>query len=141
MTKIKEIGHAVLHVSDVATSSDWYCDILGVEVVIAADGLPARFLSFGRKDHDLALFESGHRSRIHRRLKRRRLEAGGRSSNATPLLRRGSRSHLRDELVGVDILHHMAQQNFRRGHGLAVISPVTLEVGMDHGALGTDAAE
>ena len=60
MTKIKEIGHAVLHVSDVATSSDWYCDILGVEVVIAADGLPARFLSFGRKDHDLALFESGH---------------------------------------------------------------------------------
>ncbi len=73
MTKIKEIGHAVLHVSDVATSSDWYCDILGVEVVIAADGLPTRFLSFGGKITISRCFESGHRSRIHRRLKRRRL--------------------------------------------------------------------
>ncbi len=53
MTKIKEIGHAVLHVSNVATSSEWYCDILGMEVVIESAGFPARFLSFGRKDHDL----------------------------------------------------------------------------------------
>lgn len=59
MTKIREIGHAVLHVSDVAASSDWYCDILGMEVVIEASGFPARFLSFGRKDHDLALFQAG----------------------------------------------------------------------------------
>ena len=58
MTQIKEIGHAVLHVSDVAASSNWYCDILGMEVVIEASGFPARFLSFGRKDHDLALFHS-----------------------------------------------------------------------------------
>ncbi len=58
MTKIKEIGHAVLHVSNVATSSEWYCDILGMEVVIESAGFPARFLSFGRKDHDLALFQS-----------------------------------------------------------------------------------
>lgn len=58
MTRIKEIGHAVLHVSDVAASSDWYCDILGMEVVIASQDFPARFLSFGRKDHDLALFQA-----------------------------------------------------------------------------------
>jgi len=59
MTKIKEIGHAVLHVSDVNASSDWYCDVLGMEVVLAPERFPARFLSFGRRDHDLALFESG----------------------------------------------------------------------------------
>jgi catechol-2,3-dioxygenase len=58
MTGIKEIGHAVLHVSDVAASSDWYCDILGMEVVIESPDFPARFLSFGRRDHDLALFQA-----------------------------------------------------------------------------------
>ncbi len=58
MTKIKEIGHAVLHVSNVAASSDWYCDILGMELVIESPQFPARFLSFGRKDHDIALFQS-----------------------------------------------------------------------------------
>lgn len=59
MTKIKEIGHAVLHVSDVSASTDWYCDVLGMEVVVAPEEFPGRFLSFGRRDHDLALFESG----------------------------------------------------------------------------------
>jgi len=72
MTKIKEIGHAVLHVSDVAASSDWYCDILGMEVVIEPASFPARFLSFGRKDHDIALFQSadiaGHGGREYNHL-------------------------------------------------------------------------
>jgi len=58
MTRIKEIGHAVLHVSDVGASSAWYCDLLGMEVVLAPPEFPARFLSFGRKDHDIALFQS-----------------------------------------------------------------------------------
>jgi catechol-2,3-dioxygenase len=58
MTRIKEIGHAVLHVSDVNASSNWYCDVLGMEVVVESPHFPARFLSFGRKDHDIALFQS-----------------------------------------------------------------------------------
>ena len=58
MTKIKEIGHAVLHVSNVDVSSDWYCDVLGMQVVVQSARFPARFLSFGRKDHDIALFQS-----------------------------------------------------------------------------------
>lgn len=51
MARIKEIGHAVLHVSDVDASSAWYYDLLGMEVVLAPPEFPARFLSFGRKDH------------------------------------------------------------------------------------------
>lgn len=72
MTRIKEIGHAVLHVSDVTASCDWYCDVLGMEVVIAPAEFPARFLSFGRRDHDIALFQSadiaGHGGREYNHL-------------------------------------------------------------------------
>ena len=58
MTKIKHIAHAVLHVSDVSACSDWYCDVLGMEIVVESPHFPARFLSFGRKDHDIALFQT-----------------------------------------------------------------------------------
>ena len=71
-TKIKEIGHAVLHVSDVAASSDWYCDVLGMQVVIASEKFRGHFLSFGNKDHDIALFENkdiaGHGGREYNHL-------------------------------------------------------------------------
>ena len=59
MAKIKEIGHAVLHVSDVEASTRWYCDVMGMEVVIEEPHMPASFLSFGKRDHDLALFQIG----------------------------------------------------------------------------------
>jgi catechol-2,3-dioxygenase len=57
MTKIKEIGHPVLHVSNVNNASDWYCDILGMQVVIAPERFAGHFVSFGRKDHDTGLFQ------------------------------------------------------------------------------------
>ena len=57
MTKIKEVAHAVLHVSDVDASSAWYCDILGMKVVIESPHFRGHFLSFGRKDHDIGLFQ------------------------------------------------------------------------------------
>lgn len=62
MASIKEIGHVVLYVSDPKASAAWYCDLLGMEIVIDAPRLHGYFLSFGRKDHDLALFpaEGGH---------------------------------------------------------------------------------
>jgi catechol-2,3-dioxygenase len=72
MTRIKEIGHAVLHVSDVDASTEWYCDLLGMEVVLGSSQFNANFLSFGRKDHDLALFHSadiaGHGGREYNHL-------------------------------------------------------------------------
>ena len=104
MTKIKEIGHAVLHVSDVAASSDWYCDVLGMEVVIASDGFPARFLSFGRKDHDLALFQSADAA-----------EHGGREYN-----------HLAFEIDG-------SLEDLKRFRRRLVDKDVTITGTVDHG--------
>ena len=58
MVKIKEIGHAVLNVRDPKVSTRWYVDVLGMEIVAEVPAIPAIFLSFGRRDHDLALFKS-----------------------------------------------------------------------------------
>ena len=58
MPKIKEIGHAVLYVSDLAAAKSWYCDILDMEVVVDSPEIPACFLSFGTRDHDIALFQA-----------------------------------------------------------------------------------
>jgi catechol 2,3-dioxygenase len=61
MTKIKKLGHVVLYVRDAMASADWYIDILGMEVVVSNSEIPAVFLSFGERDHDLALFGIGDR--------------------------------------------------------------------------------
>lgn len=62
MSAIKGIGHAVLYVSDPEASAAWYADILGMSTVIEEPRIPAIFLSFGWRDHDLALFKAppGH---------------------------------------------------------------------------------
>lgn len=57
MPRIKQLGHIVLFVSDPEASAAWYCDILGMERVTTHQGIPAVFLSFGARDHDIALFE------------------------------------------------------------------------------------
>ena len=56
MTKIRKLGHVVLFVTNPIKSADWYCDLLGMEAVVRDDRIPAAFLSFGERDHDLALF-------------------------------------------------------------------------------------
>jgi len=56
MTRIRQLGHVVLFVRDPMASADWYCDVLGMEAVVRDDRIPAVFLSFGRRDHDVALF-------------------------------------------------------------------------------------
>lgn len=59
MAKIKEIGHAVLHVRNLERSRAFYRDVLGMQEVTTAPGIPGCFLSFGDRDHDIALFETG----------------------------------------------------------------------------------
>ena len=59
MVRIKEIGHAVLYARDPNASADWYCNLLGMEVVIDVPEWPGFFLSFGRRDHDLAIVPAG----------------------------------------------------------------------------------
>lgn len=58
MTKIKHIGHIVLYVADPARSAQWYCDLLGMEVVTVSTRFGAYFLSFGQRDHDIALMKA-----------------------------------------------------------------------------------
>lgn len=58
MAQIKQLGHVVLFVNDPMASADWYCNVLGMEAVVRDDRIPAAFLSFGRRDHDIALFRS-----------------------------------------------------------------------------------
>jgi catechol 2,3-dioxygenase len=71
MTKIKKLGHVVLFVSDPKISARWYGDVLGIELVVFDEHMPAAFLSFNERDHDIALFKTpddralGHRDVEH----------------------------------------------------------------------------
>ena len=58
MSRIKHLGHVVLYVADPTASAKWYEDILGMEVVTFNNHIPAAFLSFGKRDHDIALFQA-----------------------------------------------------------------------------------
>ena len=58
MTQIKKLGHVVLRVRDPLASADWYGEVLGTELVVYHEGLAAAFLSFGTRDHDIALFKA-----------------------------------------------------------------------------------
>ena len=58
MPRIKHLGHVVLYVSDPAASAKWYNDVLGMETVTFNERIPAAFLSFGIRDHDIALFQA-----------------------------------------------------------------------------------
>lgn len=54
--------------------------------------------------------------------------------------RRGCR-YFRDELLRIGIAHRTAQQDLRCRDRLAVVSPVAVEVRLNHRALGANAAE
>ena len=56
MPQIRKLGHVVLFVRDPMASADWYSDLLGMDVVVRDERIPAAFLSLGRRDHDLAFF-------------------------------------------------------------------------------------
>ena len=71
MTRIRKLGHIVLFVRDPMLSANWYGEVLGMETVVRDTRIPAVFLSCGRRDHDLALFQVpdtrdlGHRDIEH----------------------------------------------------------------------------
>ena len=61
---VTRLNHAVLYVSDVARSVDFYRDVMGFEPIACCPGLPIRSAAFLRapgstNDHDLGLFEVG----------------------------------------------------------------------------------
>lgn len=56
--KIGRLGHAVLYVSSLERSLPWYREVMGMTLVLNEPSFGAAFLSFGNRDHDVALFES-----------------------------------------------------------------------------------
>ncbi len=57
MTNILGIRHAVLGVRDPQRSITFYTDVLGMELVTFLEDMQMAFLSFGERDHDLALIK------------------------------------------------------------------------------------
>ncbi len=58
--RVKELGHAVLYVHDLARSAAFYRDVLGwTQVSPAQPGFPAAAFSSGRTHHELLLIEVG----------------------------------------------------------------------------------
>lgn len=55
--QIKELGHVVLYVSDLARSADFYRDTLGFHEIMRGTGLAV--YSSGRTHHELLLIEVG----------------------------------------------------------------------------------
>jgi catechol-2,3-dioxygenase len=56
--RIGRLGHAVLYVASLERSLPWYQNILGMTLVTEEPSFGAAFLSFGSRDHDIALFEN-----------------------------------------------------------------------------------
>ena len=56
-----ELGHLVLNVKNLDVSVPFYCKVLGMRLRRRGqvNGRPMAFLSFGSKDHDIALLELG----------------------------------------------------------------------------------
>ena len=57
MAKISKVGHVVLNVSDPEASAQWYKDVLGMEIMNYSPGINMAFMSFGVRDHDIALIK------------------------------------------------------------------------------------
>ena len=56
MGAIKHLGHIVLYAKEPKALADWYCEMLGMEVVTVHQQWNGHFLSFGTRDHDVAIF-------------------------------------------------------------------------------------
>ena len=56
MVHPKRVGHLVLNVSNVKTSTDFYTDLLGFQIV--SERPIGTFLTCGKIHHDLALFQA-----------------------------------------------------------------------------------
>ena len=57
MAKIKRVGHVVLGVRDPQKSIKFYTEALGMELVNLLEEMQMAFLSFGERDHDIAVIK------------------------------------------------------------------------------------
>ena len=57
MVQPKRVGHLVLNVKDVETSTKFYTEVLGFQIALERPGF-GTFLTCGKIHHDLALFQA-----------------------------------------------------------------------------------
>src|SRR5262247_1966093 len=57
MAKINKVGHVVLGVRDPQRSIKFYTEALGMELVNVLEEMQMAFLSFGERDHDIAVIK------------------------------------------------------------------------------------
>src|SRR2546430_15729938 len=57
MAKIKKVGHVVLGVREPLRSIKFYTEVLGMELVNVLEEMQMAFLSFGERDHDIAVIK------------------------------------------------------------------------------------
>ena len=57
MAKIMKVGHVVLGVRDPQRSIKFYTEALGMELVNVLEEMQMAFLSFGERDHDIAVIK------------------------------------------------------------------------------------
>ena len=55
MARIARVAHVVLPVKDTKEAIDWYVSALGMELMAHDQEMDLAFLSFGTRDHDIAL--------------------------------------------------------------------------------------
>jgi catechol 2,3-dioxygenase-like lactoylglutathione lyase family enzyme len=57
MAQIRRVGHVVLGVRDPQKAITFYTEVLGMELVNFLEDMQMAFLSFGERDHDVALIK------------------------------------------------------------------------------------
>ena len=108
MAKIEKVGHVVLSVRDPAESAKWYSEVLDMEIMNHMDAGPdlqMAFLSFGTRDHDIALVKAPESG-----------ETGSLGLSHTALQVEGGEEELR--ACYTRLLDHDVKFEFLADHGL-----------------------
>ena len=58
MARVEKVGHVVLAVKDPEASAKFYTEALGMELMNYSPEIGMAFLSFGTRDHDIALIRA-----------------------------------------------------------------------------------
>jgi catechol 2,3-dioxygenase len=105
MARIKKVGHVVLGVRDPARSVKFYTEVLGMELVNVLDEMQMAFLSFGERDHDIAVIKVPDEQPVGSSgLAHTALEIEGGEEQLRELYERLKRSDIRAEFTADHVL-------------------------------------
>ena len=106
MARISKVGHVVLAVRDPEASAKFYVEALGMDLMTFMPELQMAFLSFGTRDHDIALIKAPEGAPL-----------GSQGLSHTALEIEGGEEELRQ--LYRRLLDHGARVEFTADHGLS----------------------